>query len=119
MMNEEEIGSEVSDFIGQVKNTESVWALSSSDGGMVVVDSNQFDETDVLLLWDSEEKAQAQCRDEWSEFSPMSIDIESFLDEWVLDLKEDDALVGLNWNDDNVCIEIEPVGLARLLVDIE
>lgn len=49
----------------------------------------------------------------------MSIDIESFLDEWVLDLKEDDALVGLNWNDDNVCIEIEPVGLARLLVDIE
>lgn len=118
-MNEEEIGSEVTEFIDQVKRSETVWALGSDDGGLVVVDSNQFDEVDVLLLWDSEEKAQAQCRDEWSEFSAISIDMESFLDDWVLDLKEDDALVGLNWNDDNVCVEIEPVGLARLLVDAE
>ena len=40
---------------------------------------------------------------------------DEFLDDWVEDLKSDDALVGLNWNDDQVCVEIEPVGLARAL----
>jgi len=43
------------------------------------------------------------------------IGLDEFLDEWVEDLNEDNALVGLNWNDDQVCVEIEPVGLARAL----
>ena len=49
----------------------------------------------------------------------MSIDVESFLNEWVLDLKEDDELVGINWNDEKVCVEIESVGIERIVVDIE
>ncbi|WP_440054036.1 DUF2750 domain-containing protein [Pseudoalteromonas sp. T1lg65] len=118
-MIDEEISSEVSTFADRVKQDAIVWALGAEDGGMVVVDSNQFDETDVLLLWDSEEKAQAQCRDEWADFTPISIDLADFLDEWVLDLKEDEALVGLNWNDDNVCVEIEPIGLAKVLADFD
>ena len=47
----------------------------------------------------------------------MAIDLDELLDEWVEDLNEDQALFGLNWNDENVCVEIEPTGLARALCD--
>ncbi|MCG7534423.1 DUF2750 domain-containing protein [Pseudoalteromonas sp. OOF1S-7] len=114
-MSDIELESEVVNFVVTAKEQEQVWALGSDDGGLVVVDSNQFEESDVLLLWDSEDNAQAQCRDEWADFKPVAIPLDELLDEWVEDLRDDNALLGLNWNDDNVCTEIEPVGLARAL----
>ncbi|CAM4039403.1 MULTISPECIES: DUF2750 domain-containing protein [Pseudoalteromonas] len=116
-MNDIEIESELVTFVEQVRKNDQIWALGAEDGGVVVCESNQFEETDVLLIWDSEQKAQAQCKDEWQDYSPVAIALDEFLDEWVEDLNEDQALFGLNWNDDNVCVEIEPVGLARALVD--
>ncbi|MFC3033132.1 DUF2750 domain-containing protein [Pseudoalteromonas fenneropenaei] len=114
-MNELELESDVVTFVSNARIADKVWALSAEDGGLVVCDSNQFDETDVLLLWDDEAKAKAQCKEEWAEFSPVAISLADFLDEWIEDLNADDALVGLNWNDDNVCIEIEPTSLAHAL----
>jgi hypothetical protein len=114
-MSDIEIESQLVSFVEKVKLSEQIWALGAEDGGFVVCESNQFAETDVLLLWESEDAAKAQCKEEWLEYSPVEIALNEFLDEWVEDLNEDDALVGLNWNDDQVCAEIEPVGLARAL----
>ncbi|KPZ56824.1 DUF2750 domain-containing protein [Pseudoalteromonas sp. S3776] len=114
-MSDIEIESQLVSFVEKVRLSEQVWALGGDDGGFVVCESNQFAETDVLLLWESEEAAKAQCKEEWQEFTPVEINLDEFLDEWVEDLNEDSALVGLNWNDDQVCVEIEPVGLARAL----
>jgi hypothetical protein len=117
MMSDIEIESELVTFVEQARLGAKVWALSAEDGGVVVCESNQFENADVLLLWDSEEKAKSQCKDEWQEYAPMAIDLDELLDEWVEDLNEDQALFGLNWNDENVCVEIEPTGLARALCD--
>ncbi|ATC83439.1 MULTISPECIES: DUF2750 domain-containing protein [Pseudoalteromonas] len=114
-MSDIEIESQLVSFVEKVRLSEQVWALGGDDGGFVVCESNQFAETDVLLLWESEDAAKAQCKEEWQEFTPVEINLDEFLDEWVEDLNEDSALVGLNWNDDQVCVEIEPVGLARAL----
>ncbi|MCQ8879998.1 DUF2750 domain-containing protein [Pseudoalteromonas shioyasakiensis] len=114
-MSEIEIESELVSFVEKARQSEQVWALGAQDGGFVVCESNQFENTDVLLLWESEAAAKAQCKEEWAEYSPTEINLDEFLDEWIEDLKEDDALIGLNWNDDQVCVEIEPVGLARAL----
>lgn len=116
-MNEIELDSELVNFVTAARKAGQVWALGADDEGLVVVDSNQFDDTDVLLLWDSEEKAKAQCKDDWAGFTPVEVSIDEILDDWVEDLNADNALLGLNWNDDNVCIEIEPTGLARALED--
>ena len=97
-MSDIEIESQLVNFVEKVRVSEVIWALGAEDNGFVVCDSNQFDDTDVLLLWESEEAAKAQCKEAWVE-----------------DLNEDDALVGINWNDDQVCVEIEPTGLARAL----
>ncbi|MDN3379704.1 MULTISPECIES: DUF2750 domain-containing protein [unclassified Pseudoalteromonas] len=114
-MSEIEIESELVSFVEKVRQSEQVWALGAQDGGFVVCESNQFESTDVLLLWESEAAAKAQCKEEWADYAPAEINLDEFLDEWIEDLKEDDALIGLNWNDDQVCVEIEPVGLARAL----
>ena len=114
-MSDIEIESQLVSFVEKVRLSEQVWALGGDDGGFVVCESNQFAETDVLLLSESEDAAKAQCKEEWQEFTPVEINLDEFLDEWVEDLNEDSALVGLNWNDDQVCVEIEPVGLARAL----
>lgn len=114
-MSDIEIESELVSFVEKVRLSEKLWALGAEDGGFVVCDSNQFENTDVLLLWESEATAKAQCKEEWADYSPLEITLDEFLDDWVEDLKEDDALVGLNWNDDQVCVEIEPIGLARAL----
>ena len=114
-MSDIEIESQLVSFVEKVRLSEQVWALGGDDGGFVVCESNQIAETDVLLLWESEDAAKAQCKEEWQEFTPVEINLDEFLDEWVEDLNEDSALVGLNWNDDQVCVEIEPVGLARAL----
>ena len=114
-MSDIEIESQLVSFVEKVRLSEQVWALGGDDDGFVVCESNQFAETDVLLLWESEDAAKAQCKEEWQEFTPVEINLDEFLDEWVEDLNEDSALVGLNWNDDQVCVEIEPVGLARAL----
>ncbi|KAF7772269.1 hypothetical protein PCIT_a2311 [Pseudoalteromonas citrea] len=116
-MSDIEIESELVTFVEKVRLGEQVWALGAEDGGVVVCESNQFETTDVLLVWDSAEKAQAQCKDEWQGYTPTPITLDEFLDEWVEDLNEDEALLGLNWNDENVCLEIEPTGLARALTD--
>jgi hypothetical protein len=116
-MNEIELDSELVNFVTAARQAGHVWALGADDEGLVVVDSNQFDDIDVLLLWDSEEKAKAQCKDDWASFTPVEVSIDEILDDWVEDLNADNALLGLNWNDDNVCIEIEPTGLARALED--
>jgi hypothetical protein len=114
-MSDIEIESQLVSFVEKVRLSEQVWALGGDDGGFVVCESNQFAETDVLLLWESEDAAKAQCKEESKEFTPVEINLDEFLVEWVEDLNEDSALVGLNWNDDQVCVEIEPVGLARAL----
>ncbi len=114
-MSDIEIESQLVSFVEKVRVSEQVWALGGEDGGFVVCESNQFADTDVLLLWESEDAAKAQCKEEWADYSPLEITLDEFLDDWVEDLKSDDALVGLNWNDDQVCVEIEPVGLARAL----
>ncbi|MCF2856893.1 DUF2750 domain-containing protein [Pseudoalteromonas sp. SMS1] len=116
-MNDLELESEVVNFVTEVKQSEQVWALGAEDGGFVIVESNQFEESDVLLLWADESAALAQCKDEWEEFKPIAISLDSLLDEWIEDLRDDNALIGINWNDDNVCVEIEPVSLARALAD--
>ncbi len=116
-MSDIEIESELVGFIASVKKSDTLWGLGDNDGGFVVCDSNHVEGSEALLLWDSREKAVAQANDEWQGYTPVAIPVAEFLEFWVDDLSEDKALVGLNWNDEQVCVEIEPQGLARALED--
>jgi len=57
--------------------------------------------------------------DEWDDYSPVAIDLESFFEEWVNDLSEDEVLIGINWDQELDGVEIEPMELAQELAHFE
>ena len=49
------------DFMAHVKNTQVLWALQDkSSEGWVILDSINFEETDVMPLWSNAELAKEQ-----------------------------------------------------------
>ncbi|MGB0894294.1 MAG: DUF2750 domain-containing protein [Parashewanella sp.] len=112
--------STLTTFVTGVEKEQHLWALQDSTGeGWVVCDSSQFEQTDVMPLWSSEELAQKNCTDEWQDYQVASISLNDFLEFWVSDFNDDGVMVGLNWQVDGECLEIDPIELAKQLVDVE
>lgn len=108
------------DFIAQVKTTQTLWALQDqASEGWVVLDSINFEDTDVMPIWSSEELAQAHCIDEWQGYIPMAIPLADWLEFWLEDLAEDKVLIGVEWQDGGEYIELELAEFSQMLAKIE
>ena len=105
-------------FIEQVRESGQVWGLRYGED-WVVCRSAEFEDADVMPLWSAEEDARLHCVDEWADYEPEVIDLEEFLDIWINDLDEDDVLVGPNWNADLEGQGLEPIELAKALVELD
>ena len=105
-------------LLTQARETGVLWSLQFGED-WVVCDSNEFAETDVLPLWSSEEAARTHCVEEWADYTPVAIDLETFFEEWVNDLGEDGVLIGTNWNDDLDGLEVDPLELAKDLAEVD
>ena len=67
-------------FLAEVKNTQSFWALQEKSGeDWVVLDSINFENTDVMPLWSTKELAQQHCVDEWQDYLPTEISLSDWL----------------------------------------
>ncbi len=107
-------------FIENVTEHQAVWALQDETGeGWVVCDSSEFNETDVMPLWSSAEQAKEHCTDEWQAYQVAKITLEELLEYWIQDLHDDGVLVGVDWQADQECLELDPITLAKNLVDVE
>ncbi|MEH6452431.1 MAG: DUF2750 domain-containing protein [Psychromonas sp.] len=107
-------------FIADVKPTQSFWALQDKESeDWVVLDSVNFDETEVMPLWSTPELALVHCTEEWSEYVPAEITLVDWLEFWVKDLVEDDVIIGLNWTGDDADIEVDLQEFTEALVEIE
>lgn len=106
-------------FIEDILESGQVWGLQS-DEGWVVVDSTEFEESEVMPFWSEEAYAKAHCVGEWSEFKPVAMDLEEFVEDWLAGMAEDGILVGPNWNNELEGLEVEPEELAqRLSADVD
>jgi hypothetical protein len=94
-------------FIEHIQESGQVWSLKSDDG-WVVVDSAEFEDSEVMPFWSDESYAQQHCVDQWANFKPTSISLEDFIDEWLTGMAEEGVLVGPNWNADLEGLELEP-----------
>lgn len=101
-------------FVENIQESGKVWGLSSSDG-WVIVESSEFEETEVMPFWSEESYAKVHCVDDWADFKPVSMDLEDFVENWLAGMDEDGVLVGPNWNADLEGLEIEPVEILKLL----
>jgi len=101
-------------FIEHIQESGQVWGLQSADG-WVIVDSAEYEESEVMPFWSDEAYAKLHCVGEWAGFKPVAMDLEEFVEDWLLGMIEDDVLVGPNWNADLEGLEIEPIEIAKLL----
>lgn len=99
-------------FIVEALEQGCVWGLEGPEG-WALCDSEKYDSSDVIPLWSNMELAEIHCREEWSDYQPVAIDLEEFLDDWLTGMHEDELLVGVNWNDELEGEELEPADLLE------
>ncbi|MDX1320943.1 MAG: DUF2750 domain-containing protein [Oceanospirillum sp.] len=105
-------------FIEEIRFNGELWGIESEDG-WVVVDSQEFEETDVIPFWSDKEDAEAHCVEEWADYQVSKVEIEDFVQEWLPELDADGVLVGSNWNAELEGLEIEPLQLAEALAGVD
>lgn len=99
-------------FIEEALATGCVWGLENNDG-WALCSSVVNDDIDVIPLWSQPEGARAHCVGEWSEYKPVPIALDEFLDDWLPGMHEDLLFIGTNWNSDLEGPEVEPLDLLE------
>lgn len=89
-----------------------IWGLQGPEGWALCA-SEHHEDMDVIPLWSQEQFARIHCVEDWSEYRPVAIDINEFLEEWLPGMHDDVLLVGVNWNQDLEGDEIEPLDLLE------
>ncbi|PKF63680.1 DUF2750 domain-containing protein [Psychromonas sp. psych-6C06] len=108
-------------FLNDVKPTQKLWALQdSATQDWVVLDSIQFEETEVMPLWSTQTLAQAHCIDEWKDYTATAITLADWFEYWVDDLLADNVVIGLNWAEETKDdVEVDLAELTQRLTEIE
>ena len=104
----------LSDFAQEASVNKQVWGLKAEQG-WALCPSTEFEETDVLPFFTDAESAALLCTGEWKIYQPEAISLESFLEDWLPGIHEDNAMVGLSWNADLEGVEVEPADLAATI----
>lgn len=107
-------------FLNDVKPTQTLWALQDKESeDWVVLDSLQYEETEVMPLWSTEALAKVNCIEEWKDYVAAPISLADWFEFWVDDLLEDNVVIGLNWGDESNDLEIDLSELTQVLTEIE
>tara|TARA_B110000881_G_C18487871_1_gene470115 strand:- start:515 stop:901 length:387 start_codon:yes stop_codon:yes gene_type:complete len=113
----------VNNFLSTVKTSQTLWALQEKGSDeWVVLDSLNFENSEVMPLWSSQALAQEHCIDEWSDYVATEINVADWFEFWIEDLNEDGVMLGLNWpasNDDITAVELELSDFTQVLSTIE
>jgi hypothetical protein len=107
-------------FIADVKTSQTLWALQEPESeNYVVLDSVNFEESEVMPLWSTAELAQSHCIEEWAAYQPIEISVAEWMEFWIEDLNEDNIIIGINWPEEGACVEIELAEFTQLLSEVE
>lgn len=107
-------------FFAAVKSSQQVWGLQDETGEeWVVCDSVNFENTDAMPVWSTEALANVHCSEEWKDFKPAAISVSDLLEFWIEDLNEDNIIVGLDWESEGECAELELADFTQSIADIE
>ncbi|MDO6678264.1 DUF2750 domain-containing protein [Shewanella sp. 4_MG-2023] len=104
-------------FLKRVSEFGAVWGLKHPEGGWAVCPSNEYEDIDVYVFWSDEAYALRCAKDNWKEYKPEMITLDSFIDNWLHGMHKDDCLVGANWDANMFGKEVEPIEVAKFLVN--
>ena len=107
-------------FLNQVKETQIIWALQDKNSeDWVVLDSINFENTDVMPLWSTQALAKSHCIEEWADYIPAAITLADWMEFWIEDLLEDGVIIGINWQENDECLELELPEFTQGLAAVE
>lgn len=107
-------------FLADVKPTQQLWALQDKKSeDWVVLDSLNYEETEVMPLWSTQELATQHCTEEWADYVATAIPLADWLEYWVEDLVADGVVIGINWRGEEDDLEIDLPEFTQALVEIE
>ena len=107
-------------FIAEIKPTQTLWALQDKKSeDWVVLDSLNYEKTEVMPLWSNAELALQHCTEEWQHYSPAAISLSDWLEYWIEDLVADNVIVGVNWLGQDNDLEIDLAEFTEALAEIE
>jgi hypothetical protein len=79
-------------FIKQVANSAEIWMLGNESG----IASYNDDEGNILIpIWPHEVYAKACCTDEFSNYTPESISLEDWIEDWLPEMHEEGQLIAV------------------------
>jgi len=107
-------------FLAEVKPSQLLWALQDKKSeDWVVLDSLNYEQTEVMPLWSNEKIAAQHCTEEWADYVPAAISVADWLEFWINDLLEDGVVIGINWLGEDNDAEIDLPEFTQALADIE
>ena len=98
-------------FIEKVTAAKLVWGLQNKNGWANSY-SNEDEEIDVIPFWSDRASAKACAVDDWRGYSPVSIPLADFLENWCVGMIEEEILAGINWDANMLGIEADATTLA-------
>ena len=106
------------EFIAEARTHGQVWVLAHGED-LLVVESVDFEDTDVMPFWSSEAAAKLHCSEEWSEYKPEPIALDVFCEGWLKEMYEDGVLIGTNWDESLNGPEVEPREVLEALAQTQ
>lgn len=104
-------------FAEEVTKAGKVWTLAS-DKGWAASASEDYEDAEVLPFWSAADKAAAAATENWKGYAPHALPLAAFLEEWLPGMHGDVTLAGVNWGSDRKGMEMEPLKLAREILDV-
>ena len=105
-------------FVTSVCESQKLWLLGEDDD-YLVVDSVEYENSDVMPIFSSQQAAEALCVDEWAAYQVISVDLEAFFEEWLPGLDEAGVLAGIDLNAELEGEEFEFFTLAKAIADLD
>ncbi|HEY1174213.1 MAG TPA: DUF2750 domain-containing protein [Verrucomicrobiae bacterium] len=103
-------------FIQQTITRGEAWLLSSP-AGTGVCESEQFEDTDVILFFSHVADARQVQAKMFPDQKPEKVALFDLLFRWLPGMEKDDVLAGPNWTDELIGLEMEPGELREELLD--
>ena len=112
--------SQFNQFIKEICNDQKVYILTS-DQGFAISFSEEFEYEDessleVICFWSTTDLAEKAKKNQWASHQIDSIDLNTFLEEWLFGMIEEVSLVGVNFDESSKGEEDSPLDTILAIV---
>jgi hypothetical protein len=109
--NKEMIEDKYKLFVEKTAASKLVWGLHDKKGW---ANTHAHDDEEIALIpfWSDRAFAKACAKDDWRGYAPASIPLTDFLENWCIEMADNDILVGIDWDANMIGGEINTLTVA-------